>query len=84
MDELQSLGIGSNYEYKNRNAQICVLPSVVKKEVVVASVSSMEAFPTIGLALQVEVPMAVASIPGPKVGGGGVGTLAWMPGWRRW
>jgi hypothetical protein len=41
---------------------------VVKKKVTAASVSSTEAFPTMGLALQVEVPMAAASIPGPKVG----------------
>jgi hypothetical protein len=40
----------------------------VKKKVDAASVSSMEAFPMVGLALQVEVPTAVASIPGPKVG----------------
>jgi hypothetical protein len=30
-------------------------------------VSSMEAFPMAGLALQLEVPMAAASIPGRKV-----------------
>jgi hypothetical protein len=41
---------------------------VVKKEVVVASMSSMEAFPTTGIALQLEVPMTGASISGPKVG----------------
>jgi hypothetical protein len=42
---------------------------VAKKKVVV--VSSTEAFPTAGLALQVEVPtvsVMVASIPGPMVG----------------
>jgi hypothetical protein len=41
---------------------------LVKKEVV--AVSSTEAFPMAGLALQVEVPMASAtsSIPGPTVG----------------
>jgi hypothetical protein len=47
------------------------LPSVVKKKVITtaASVSSMEAFPTAGLALQLEVPMAVAaSIRSQKVG----------------
>jgi hypothetical protein len=40
------------------------LPSVAKKKVVAAttSVSSMEAFPTTGLALQLEVPMAAANI----------------------
>jgi hypothetical protein len=49
--------IGTNY-----------LPSVAKK-VIVASVSSMEAFPTVGLALQLEVPMAaVASMPSREVG----------------
>jgi hypothetical protein len=44
---------------------------VVKKKVVaaVASMSSMEAFPTVGLALELEVPTAVAaSIPSRKVG----------------
>jgi hypothetical protein len=47
------------------------LPSVVKKKVIAAavSVSSTEAFPMAGLALQLEVPMAVAaSIRGWKVG----------------
>jgi hypothetical protein len=43
---------------------------VVKKKVdaAVASMSSMEAFPTAGLALQLEVPTAVASILVLKVG----------------
>jgi hypothetical protein len=45
-----------------------VLPSVAKKKVDVASVLSTEAIPTAGLALQLEVPMATASIPGPKMG----------------
>jgi hypothetical protein len=41
---------------------------VVKKKVVVASLSSMEVFPMVGLALQLEVPtVATASIPGRKV-----------------
>jgi hypothetical protein len=40
----------------------------MKKKVVATSVSSTEAFPVAGLALQVEVPTAVASIPSPKVG----------------
>jgi ribosomal protein S12 methylthiotransferase accessory factor YcaO len=47
------------------------LPSVVKKKViaVAVSVSSTEAFPMAGLALQLEVPMAAAaSIRGWKVG----------------
>jgi hypothetical protein len=45
------------------------LPSVAKKKVAVASESSTEAFPTAGLALQLEVPTtAAASIPGRKVG----------------
>jgi hypothetical protein len=47
------------------------LPSVVKKKVIAAtaSVPSTEAFPTAGLALQLEVPtVAVASILGQKVG----------------
>jgi hypothetical protein len=44
------------------------LPSVAKK-VTAASVSSTEAFPMPGLALQLEVPTAaLASIPGRKVG----------------
>jgi hypothetical protein len=46
------------------------LPSVEKKKVdmATASVTSMEAFPMAGLALQLEVPMAVvASIPSRKV-----------------
>jgi hypothetical protein len=46
-----------------------VLPLVVKNRVIVAvaSVSSTEAFPPTGLALQLEVPMAATSIPGLKV-----------------
>jgi hypothetical protein len=47
------------------------LPSVTKKKVTVATmlVSSMEAFPTVRLALQLEVPsIVVASIPHRKVG----------------
>jgi hypothetical protein len=48
------------------------LPSVVKKKVIVAaaSVSSTEAFPMTGLALQLEVPTTAmtASILGQKVG----------------
>jgi hypothetical protein len=46
------------------------LPSVAKKKVTAAtaSVSSTETFPTVGLALQLEVPtMTVASIHGRKV-----------------
>jgi hypothetical protein len=49
------------------------LPSVAKKNVAAtaALVSSTEAFPTVGLALQLEVPtVAVACIPSRKVGGG--------------
>jgi hypothetical protein len=43
---------------------------VVKKKVTMAvmSVSSTEAFPTAGLALQLEVPTVAAGIPSPKVG----------------
>jgi hypothetical protein len=41
---------------------------VAKKKVVAASVSSTEAFPMAGLALQLEVPTMAASIPGLKVG----------------
>jgi hypothetical protein len=47
------------------------LPSVAKKKVTVAAmlVSSMEVFPTVRLALQLEVPtVVVASIPHWKVG----------------
>jgi NCAIR mutase (PurE)-related protein len=46
------------------------LPSVAKKVVVARMAgSSTEAFPTVGLALQLEVStMAIASIPGPNVG----------------
>jgi hypothetical protein len=47
-----------------------VLPSVVKKKVdaTAMSVSSKEAFPTAGLALQLEVPTAASNISGLKVG----------------
>jgi hypothetical protein len=47
-----------------------VLPSVAKKKVTAAaaSVLSKEALPTVGLSLQLEVPTAVASNPGSKVG----------------
>jgi hypothetical protein len=41
---------------------------VAKKKVAEASVSSTEAVPTAGLALQVEVPTTAVSIPSPKVG----------------
>jgi hypothetical protein len=45
------------------------LPSVVKKNVAMTLVSSMEAFPMAGLTLQLEVPTAaVASIHSRKVG----------------
>jgi hypothetical protein len=44
-----------------------VLLSLAKKKVTVALVSSMEAFPTVGLTLQLEVPMAATSIPSLKV-----------------
>jgi hypothetical protein len=46
-----------------------VIPSVAKKKVIAAAVpvSSTEAFSTMGLALQLEVCMAAASIPGLKV-----------------
>jgi hypothetical protein len=40
---------------------------VTKKKVVAASVSSMEAFPTVGLSLQLEVPTVAACIPSQKV-----------------
>jgi hypothetical protein len=43
---------------------------VVNKKVAATAtpVSSKEAFPTVGLALQLEVPMIATSIPGLKVG----------------
>jgi hypothetical protein len=55
------------------------LQSVANKKVAMAAVSmsSMEAFPTVGLTLQLEVPTAAASIP--PEGGGGVLEL-----WPRW
>jgi hypothetical protein len=46
-----------------------VLPSVVKKvTATTTSVSSKDAFPMVGLALHLEVPTAVPSIPDLKVG----------------
>jgi hypothetical protein len=41
-----------------------VLPSMPKKKVVAALVSSTEAFPMVGLALQLDVPTTAANIPG--------------------
>jgi hypothetical protein len=41
--------------------------SVAKKKVVVFATSSKKAFPTVGLALQLDMPTAAASIPGLKV-----------------
>jgi hypothetical protein len=41
---------------------------VAKKKVAMMSVLSIEAFPVMGLALQLEVPMAEVSILGPIVG----------------
>jgi hypothetical protein len=48
-----------------------VLPSMVRKKVIMAvvSVSSTKAFPTVGLALQLEVPTVAASISDPMVRG---------------
>jgi hypothetical protein len=46
---------------------INILLSVVKKKVDAAAVSSTEAFPAAGLALQLEVTTVAASIPGLKV-----------------
>jgi hypothetical protein len=65
----ESFNIGSYYEVNNLNVGINV-SSVTKKKVAAAttSVSSTKAFSTAGLALQLEVPTAVASIPDPKVG----------------
>jgi hypothetical protein len=55
---MQQLKVGTN-----------VLTSVAKKKVatVATLVLSTEAFPTAGLALQLEAPTAAASIRGPKV-----------------
>jgi hypothetical protein len=64
----ESVDIDSTYEYKNGNARICDLPSVAKKKVIAVLMSSTKAFPMVGLALQVEVPMMAVSIPGQKVG----------------
>jgi hypothetical protein len=64
----ESFDIGSNYEYVNWKARICVLSSVAKKKVIATSVSSIEALPTVVLALRVEVPMVASSIRGSKVG----------------
>jgi hypothetical protein len=57
---------------------------MVKKKVDVAAalLSSTEAFPMAGLALQLELPMTAASIPGLKVERS-AGTLVWMAGWRQ-
>jgi hypothetical protein len=71
---MEQLKVGTNY-----------LPSVEKKKVAAAtaSVSSMEAFSTAGLALQLEVPMAgAANIPGRKVGEECCNYG--LDGWRRW
>jgi hypothetical protein len=40
-----------------------VVPSMMKKKVAAVSVSSTEAFPTTGLALQLYLPTVAASIP---------------------
>jgi hypothetical protein len=61
---------------KNKDTRICVLPSVVKKKIVAAA--STEAFPTAGLALQVEVSTAATSIPGLNEGGGGGVLELWL------
>jgi hypothetical protein len=57
---------------------------MVKKKVDVAAalLSSTEAFPMAGLALQLELHMTAASIPGLKVERS-AGTLVWMAGWRQ-
>jgi hypothetical protein len=41
---------------------------MAKKKVVAASVLSTEAFPTVGLTIQLEVPTVAANIPSPKLG----------------
>jgi hypothetical protein len=46
-----------------------VLSLVAKKNVSMTSVSSTEAFPTMWLALQLEMPTTADSISGPKMGG---------------
>jgi hypothetical protein len=53
-----------------------------KVDVAVALLSSTEAFPMAGLALQLELPMTAASIPGLKVERS-ARTLVWMAGWRQ-
>jgi hypothetical protein len=51
---------------------------VVKKKIATAVVSvlSIEVFPTMGLALQLEVPIAVAASISGQMVGGSAGTLA--------
>jgi hypothetical protein len=69
MNELASLSILAHITNVTIERHEYVLPLVVKKNVIAASVSSMEAFSTMGLTLQLEVPTPTASIPDPKVGG---------------
>jgi hypothetical protein len=67
MDELESRSILTQIMNVRIERHKYVLSSVAKK-VFTASVSSTEAFPMVGLALQLEVPTTVASIPDLKVG----------------
>jgi hypothetical protein len=64
MDELESHSTLAQITNVRIERHEYVLPSVVMKKVDAVSVSSMEAFPMVGLALQLEVPTATDSIPG--------------------
>jgi hypothetical protein len=67
MDELASHSTLDHVTNVTIEKHEYVLPSMEKKKVAVTSVSSTEAFPMAGLALQLEVPTVTASIPGLKV-----------------
>jgi hypothetical protein len=67
MDELVSHSTLAHITNVTIERHKYVLLLVAKKKVVVASVSSTEAFCTVGFALQLEVPMARTSFPGLKV-----------------
>jgi hypothetical protein len=70
MDELATSSTLSHIMNVTIDRHEYVLPSVANKNVTstAASVSSKEAFPMAGLALQLEVPTVVVSIPILKVG----------------
>jgi hypothetical protein len=69
MDELMSHSTLARITNVIIERQEYDLSSVVKKKVTAASVSSTTAFPTVGLALQLEVPTTTGNILGPKVWG---------------